>query len=197
MGIASDTLDAGGPLVKDSKASGLPREEIFDVLSNERRQWVLQYLKRHPERRVELRELVDHVAAWENETTLEGLHTDERKRVYTALRQNHLPKLDEAGIVEYEHLRGEVELTDRARHVQMYLEYVPEDDIPWSDYYLGLSGVGALLVATAWLDVYPFGGLGGVELAAIVVGLLAVSGAVHRRQARSNRLGSDEFEVEP
>lgn len=173
----------------------LPETDVFDVLSNERRQCILHYLKRQDDRRVSLRELVDHVAAWENDTTVEALESDERKRVYTALRQNHLPKLDDTDIVDYDHMRGEVELTEAAREVELYLEYVPGDDIPWSEFYLGLSAVGAALVFVTWLEIGPFAGLSGVMLAAILVGVFALSAAVHTCDAARNRIGSGEFEV--
>ena len=173
----------------------LPETDVFEVLSNERRQCILHYLKRQDDRRVSLRELVDHVAAWENDTTVEALESDERKRVYTALRQNHLPKLEETDIVEYDHMRGEVELTEDAREVELYLEYVPGHDIPWSEFYLGLSAVGAALVFVTWLEIGPFAGLSGLTLAAILVGVFALSAAVHTYDAASSRIGSDEFEV--
>jgi hypothetical protein len=191
MAITNASLDIG-----ESPIDDLPREEIFDVLSNERRQCVLHYLKQHQGRRVELRELVDHVAVWENDTTLEGLDSSERKCVYAALRQSHLPRLDDAGIIEYEPMRGEVKLTDQAREVQLYLEYVPGNDIPWSEFYLGLSVVGLALVVATWLGVFPFGGLSGIVLAAILAVLFAASAAVHTYQSKKNRIGSEKFEME-
>lgn len=191
MGYIEPSLElAGSPSVE------LPRDEIFDVLSNERRQCILHYLKRHDDRRVELRELVDYVAAWENDTSLEELDSAERKRVYTALRQSHLPKLEEAGVVEYEHMRGEVEMTDEASQVQLYLEFVPHNDIPWSEFYLGLAAVGAALVTVTWARIYPFGGLDGLGLAAILVALFAVSAAVHTYEVSKNRIGSEQYTVE-
>lgn len=189
-----------GTTISDSvspsdNASSLPRDEVFEVLSNARRRCALQYLKQQDDRRVELRELVDHVTAWENDTTTAEIDSAERKRVYTALRQNHLPKLDDAGIIEYEHMRGEVELTEDAREVQMYLEFVPHNDIPWSEYYLGLSAVGAALVAAVWVGVYPFGELSGLGLSVILIALFAVSAAVHTYDAARNRIGSEKYEV--
>lgn len=191
MAITDLPLEMGGP-----PSQAVPRKEIFDVLSNERRQCVLHYLKQHEGRRVELRELVDHVAAWENDTTPEHLNSDERKRVYTALRQSHLPKLDDAGVIEYEHMRGEVELTDQARQVQLYMEYVPEQDIPWCQYYLGLSLVGIALLAVTWLGIYPFTGLSGLALGTILMTIFSVSAAVHTYQSVHNRIGSDRFGIE-
>ena len=191
MAITNSPFEIG-----DAPTTEVPRNEIFEVLSNERRQCILHYLKRQGDRRVELRELVDHVAAWENNTTLDELDSDERKRVYTALRQSHLPKLENAGVIEYEHMRGEVELKEEAREVQMYLEYVPANDIPWSQFYLGLSAVSAALVAVVWAGIYPFGGLSGVGIATLIVLLFLVSAGVHAYQSGKNRLGSEAFEVE-
>lgn len=189
---------ASATLPVDRSISGeeeLPREEVFDVLSNERRQCVLHYLKQTDGRRVELREIVDYVTAWENDATLGNVSSDERKRVYTALRQSHLPRLEDAGIIEYEHLRGEIELTDRAREVQLYLEFVPKHDIPWSEYYLGLAAVSTALVAATWLGVFPFGQLSGIALAGILATVFLVSAGVHTYHMSKNRLGNEKFDV--
>lgn len=167
----------------------LDRERIFEVLSNERRRLVLHYLRGHEgDEPIQLRELVDQVAAWENETTVEELDSSDRKCVYTALKQSHLPKLDEFGIVEYDHLRGSVELTEAAADVQPYLEYVPDDDIPWSRYYLALSVVSAALAAAIAIGVTPFGASGGFALLALVVGSFLCSSVVHWHNSRQARL---------
>ena len=171
-------------LVDDGRATGveLPRERIFEILRNRRRQYVLHYLMREAgDQRVGLRELVDQVAAWENDTSVKQLDSDVRKSVYTALRQSHLPKLHEVGIVEYDNLRGEVALTDVTRDVYMYLEYVPGDDISWSQYYLWLSGICSVLTATVWIGVFPFSEVPGIALAGLFVGLFALSSVVHAR----------------
>ena len=183
-------------LTESGDIQGLHRDDVFDVLSNERRRYVLHYLKQHDGRRVELRELVDQVAAWEQDTTIEALESDKRKNVYSSLRQFHLPMLDETDIIDYDHMRGEVVLTDQAREVQMYLEYVPANDIPWSQYYLGLSAVAIALVAFSWLGIFPFAGLSGNGLAEILVAIYALSAGVHAIHSRKNRLGSDRFEIE-
>jgi hypothetical protein len=194
MSIQGPTIP--NPLASADDDQPLPRTDVFEVLSNERRRCVLHYLKQQDDRRVELRELVDHVAAWETDTTLENLDSEARKRVYTALRQNHLPKLDDAGIIDYEHMRGEVELTEHAREVELYLEYVPGNDIPWSEYYLGLSAVSAALIIVTWLGVYPFTGLSGLGLAALLVTLYTISAVVHTYEASQNRIGADEYELD-
>ncbi|WP_331233391.1 DUF7344 domain-containing protein [Natronorarus salvus] len=191
--MSTDTVSAtdAGELQTPTTPT-IRREDIFEVLSNDRRQQVLNYMKHREGESVQLRELVDHVAAWENDTTVERLDSSARKCVYTALRQSHLPKLDEYDIVEYDARRGEVELTEGAREVQMYLEYAPRNDVPWSHYYLGLSGVAALLTLVTWAGVGPFAGLAGLSLAGILVALFATSAVVHTYQSRMNLLGSEE-----
>lgn len=174
----------------------LEHDDIFGILSNDRRRCIVHYLKKHDARPVELRELVDYVAAWETNTPVDELDSDERKSVYAAIRQTHLPKMEEAGIVEYEHMRGEVELTDCAREVQLYLEYVPGSNIPWSELYLGLSAVAIALVVVAWSGVYPFGLLSAWALAFGVAIVFTATAAVHAYQSTRRRLGTNEYDLE-
>ncbi|MFU8869648.1 hypothetical protein [Natronococcus sp.] len=169
----------------------LDRDDVFEMLSNQRRRWVLHYLKREEEERVDLRTLVDSVSSWEYETPADELPWKKRKRVYTSLRQSHLPRLDETGVIEYDRNRGEVALTDEARKLQLYLEYVPEDDIPWSHCYLGLSGVGAVITALAWVPVYPIGELSAVALGALLTAMFGASAIVHTYYLRRNRIGHE------
>ncbi len=175
---------------KTDEAATPSRDEVFTVLSNQRRRWVIHYLKQQNERTVQLRALVDALSAWEYERPVEELSWKKRKRIYTALRQSHLPKLDDANIITYDRSRGTVELTEGADEVQMYLEYVPANDIPWSQYYLGLVGVGVLLIGLSWSAVYPFAGLSGAALSALLVVMFGVSALVHHYHSRRSRLGT-------
>lgn len=170
----------------------LSRTEIFDVLSNQRRRYILHYLKQREKADfVDLRDIVDQVAAWECETTVDQLDSAERKRVYTAIRQSHLPKLHDVGVVEYNNKRGTVELTDTAREVEVYLEYVPEHDISWSQYYLGLSGISSLIIGAMALEIWLFGNIPPLGLATLIVGLFVLSSGVHVYYTRQSRLGAD------
>lgn len=186
----------GDAIPSANQGEQLPREEVFEVLSNARRRCIVHYLKKHDGRRVDLRELVDYVAAWEDGTTVEQLDSQKRKSVYAAIRQTHLPKLEDAGIIEYEHIRGDVELTDHIQEVQLYLEYVPNNDIPWSEYYLALSAIGTALVIVTAIGIYPFGGFSGILLAGLLVGLFGISAVIHTYQSINNRLGTGEYEIE-
>lgn len=189
--MATSKLDS---LVARSAGADEPevsRDTIFSVLSNRRRRWVLHFLKQHDGQRVSLRTLVDTVSAWEYDTTPEDLSWRKRKRVYTALRQSHLPKLADVGVIEYDRQRGEVALTEAAEEYHLYLEYVPKHDIPWGQYYLGLTGIGAAITTLAWISFFPFAELSGFAVAAILVGMFGISGAVHAVSTRRQRLGSE------
>lgn len=178
---------------RHTPGADLAPDEIFEVLSNDRRRCTLHYLKQRDDGPVPLRDVVDYVTAWENDVPITQIDSNARKCVYTALRQSHLPKLDKTGVVEYDQRRGEVELTDAAREVQVYMEYVPGNDIPWSEYYLGLSAVLAALTTVAWAGIYPFGGVSWVAMTFLVVTTMLLSAAVHTYYTKQNELGSDEF----
>lgn len=94
------------------------------VLSNKRRCDVIQYLSDAEE--VELGELAEYVAKLENGG---DITSSERKTVYVALHQNHLPKMDSLEVVDYDKHRkvirrgvkydGTLELLNR---IQEYTE---------------------------------------------------------------------------
>ena len=120
-------------------------DRIFDVLSNHRRRRVLQYLERNEQALVA--ELAEHIAAIENKKAITALSSQERKRVYIALYQSHLPKMAMADIVQYDKDRGTVKLADAAGELCSLLaiyESTEEPSIvrrPWSRYYLVYTGV--------------------------------------------------------
>lgn len=171
--------------------SELSKDTIFSMLSNQRRRHVLHYLKRNAGPAT-IRELAEQIAAWENGIEIQELSYKQRKRVYTSLHQTHLPKLDDCGIVEYNRDRGVVTLTDRVSELNVYLEVVPKNDIPWSDYYLGLAGVALALVTVAWLDIAPFTLLPDIVYAALVTVVLGISAGFHAVNSRRNLVGGTD-----
>lgn len=155
------------------------RGDIFEVLRNERRQLVLEYFKQHGDDGADLREIVDFVAAKENGTTVGELDSDARKRVYAALRQSHLPKMHDIGVIEYERLRGDVAINEASRDVQAYLDYVPSDGLTPSYYYLGLTTICSLLVLFYLLGVFPLAAVSEMGLMILILVLFAI-GSVAR-----------------
>lgn len=100
----------------------IAKDEIFHILQTQRRRAVLRYLLEHSDQATfQMGDLAEVVAAWEHETTVEELTSDERQRVYVPLYQNHLPKLDNYGIITYNKKRGIVEPTPLLDVFDQYL----------------------------------------------------------------------------
>ncbi len=100
---------SGSPDTTDATPAGsLPKDDLFHLLQNSRRRAVLRYL-RGREGPVRMRDVAEQVAAWENDTTVAALRSDERQRVYVALYQSHLDTLADAGVIEYDKSRGVLE----------------------------------------------------------------------------------------
>ncbi|WP_435345542.1 DUF7344 domain-containing protein [Haloarchaeobius sp. HRN-SO-5] len=173
---------------------GLSKGEIFDVLRNQRRRFVLQYLKRRDEP-VELGDLATQVAAWEYNSPCEEVTSEQRKRVYTTLQQTHLPRMADANIVEYDPDEGLIQPTPRTRDLSIYLEIVPGSELPWREYYLSLGAVSSALCTAVWWDVYPFFLLPDVAWAMLIAVTLTISAAIHIYYEQNMRLG--DLEIPP
>ena len=168
----------------------ISREQIFEVLSNERRRLVLRYLReRDGEHRVDFRDLVDQVAAWENETTPDRLGSSERKCVYTALRQTHLPKLQQFGIVEFCQRRGYVERNEVTPELYPYMDFMPERARFRSGFYLSTSVFSLLFALFVWIGSLPFWGVAGLVFAVVAAIAFGISSTVHHPNGRTRLRG--------
>lgn len=116
----------------------LTKDEIFDALKASRRRAVLRYLDENGGTAT-TGTLAEHIAAMENGVDVSAISSSQRKRVYVALYQAHLPRMADFGIVEYDSDRGYVKLCDRADRVLSYLYHDPDADA--SD---GVDGAGAM-----------------------------------------------------
>lgn len=159
----------------------LSHEEIFDVLSSQRRRFILQYLLQN-EGEGRLKHVVTTVAAWENDTSPEELSSKLRTRAYTTIRQTHLPKMDEYGIVEYDPDSGDILLTESGEILETYLDEPPGSDDNWWLYYLGVGVLGAILGVIASGPFIP--PLTGDSAALLTAG--AVSGLALVQFVRTN-----------
>jgi len=113
----NDVVSIGEP----GEAEKPPLDLVFGILKNSRRREVLEYLRRREEP-IDIGDLAEHIAAIENETTPKELTSKQRKRVYVALYQCHLPKMDDAEVVDFDNDRGTVELGDDAIEFEAYLK---------------------------------------------------------------------------
>ncbi|WP_132058461.1 DUF7344 domain-containing protein [Halorussus amylolyticus] len=91
----------------------------FDLLANARRRGVLYAVGRDGAATVA--DLAERIAAWQGDE--EGPSPE---AVHTSLVHAHLPKLEDAGAVEYDRERDVVTLTPRAADLEPYLRHTSE-----------------------------------------------------------------------
>ncbi|AFK18201.1 hypothetical protein HFX_0467 [Haloferax mediterranei ATCC 33500] len=112
-------------------------------------------------------------------------------RVYTALRQAHLPKMVDNNVVIFDEKRGVIEPTDDASALEVYLDIVPHNSISWSKYYAGLGVFSHGFVFANWIGLPPFSLIPSLGCAVIVTLLFSVSALVHAASDREMRLGRE------
>ncbi|MDQ2052488.1 hypothetical protein RBH26_18655 [Natronolimnohabitans sp. A-GB9] len=156
LGHTDGTRSDGAQSTGRSEADDdLEPDEIFHILQTSRRRRVLEHLEGGDEP-VTVRTLAERIAARENDTTVENLTSDQRQRVYISLYQTHLPKLDTAGVVDYDKNRGTVESTPLAAQFDPFLsELEPSSMDPWLGRYAGAVGCCGLAVAATATGTTP------------------------------------------
>lgn len=137
--------------VSSSEEAGLDRDTAFELLKNWRRREVLRCLADHEQ--LELGELAERVAATENDVSRAELTSKQRKRVYVALYQCHLPMMDRAGVVAFNRARGIVEARPLTRQLRDYLDE-PGVQSSWS-VYLVLGVLGGVTYVSGALTLHP------------------------------------------
>jgi hypothetical protein len=167
------------------------KDSLFTALANHRRRYVL-YACNQAGGESTLSDVAEQVAAWEYRKPIEEVTSTERKRVYTSIQQYHLSKLEDAGLLEVENDR--IATTETARDLDVYLEVVPEDDIPWATYYLGLAFVGIAAFALAALGWIPEP-VSPLVVFGLFVAVLAGSALVHA--VKSRQMKFDAADVPP
>lgn len=173
-GEAQETDSSGGAggAPSGDEPEELPKDVQFDILKNRRRRLVLRYLLDH-ETPVALGTLAEHVAAVENDKEVPALNSQERKRAYVGLYQCHLPRMADAGVIEFDKDRGRVDLGPHIGSIETYLEQESSTPQPWAPMYLSLVlfGFGGYLISQS--SLVDVGGLGvvliGLTMVAVVV----------------------------
>lgn len=85
-------------------------DEVLDCLTSSKRRILLYYLQDNDIADVD--ELVDQVAAREEDVSPEEVTADHRQRVETQLVHTHLPKLADAQFIEYDRRSSTVRYTE-------------------------------------------------------------------------------------
>lgn len=130
----------------------IPEGEIYEILANRRRRETIKHLTVSAgSGPVSLHDLSREVAA--RETGESPPPSGVRESVYNSLHQTHLPKLHELGIVRYDREERTVQLRERARDVDRYMEVVTGYGVTWSEIYRTLGVLSLSVVLAALTDV--------------------------------------------
>lgn len=136
---------------------------MFNMFSSNRRVAALCYVDSHNKTEYSLGKMARWISAWENDKNIEEVTNTERHRVYTSLRQTHLPKLDSADILNFDSDRGVIK---KGKHFEyacnqlQAISYSNSDDLSshhqvFMLQYGSMLAVGILLTTTASLDLIP------------------------------------------
>lgn len=93
-------------------------DRVFDVLSKERRRYVLYYLDQSDEP-VSIEELTEKIREWESSS--DELNDETFDDVYLSLTHNHLPKAARAKYIEYDSEESRVEITGEPSEFKIIL----------------------------------------------------------------------------
>ncbi|MFD1515751.1 DUF7344 domain-containing protein [Halomarina rubra] len=151
--------------VEPSAPETLAKDDLFHLLQNERRRRAVQYLVEQ-EGSVDMGSIAEHIAALENDISVAQLTSAQRKRVYVGLYQCHLPKLDEAGVIDYDKNRGTVSRTPLTDSLVPYLtvengeeETDAAAEFAVVQYPAAVTALAAVLTVAGWASVLPATGL--------------------------------------
>ena len=154
MGPVSSTVS---PDLLDGTVAGVGLDVIYDMLKNRRRRMVFYYLAHTLDGEASVGDLAEQLAAWENDIPLNAVDSTARKRTYNTLQQHHLPKLDEAGLVDYDRARGQVTLLADSRQIDLFLNWLPKAEFSRITLLLVAGTVFWLAVLATWFGVHVLG----------------------------------------
>lgn len=118
----SSNADEGG--YDDSDEPSLDR--VFALLADQRRRIILACLRDHAQA-IALADLAEEVAIRETERPIPEIPARHIQEIRLVLHHTHLPKLVEAGAVEYDHERDLIRVTDAADWVERILSLTADE----------------------------------------------------------------------
>jgi hypothetical protein len=130
-GSSRATASPAGP---SADVPPLSQDALFDALSSRRSRYILHDL-RSEDTPVTLEDLVDTVAAWETDKSIDLVSDEHRRNVLMSLQHTQLPKLAMAGLVQYDDERKFVDAGIHSEQADAYLDIaVARDDaVPTSE----------------------------------------------------------------
>jgi len=169
--------------MSQSSTAEISQDLAYDLLSSSRRRFVISTL-RSENGSMELNELSERLAAWENDTPVEDLTDQQIKRIYVSLYQTHIPKLSEAGVVSYDQDTGQISLEHTVQHLNLYIPSEGRSTVPWLHLYLGLAVVGLVFFTGSILVGDP---VLGIDTTMVGVAILITYGVLSAAQYMSAR----------
>lgn len=129
------TNDDGGSSRATASPSGpstdvppLSQDALFDALSSRRSRYILHDL-RSDDTPISLENLVDTVAAWEMDKSIDLVSDEHRRNVLMSLQHTQIPKLAMAGLVQYDEDKKLIDKGIHAEQADAYLDVaVARDD---------------------------------------------------------------------
>ena len=114
---------ANRPQTIESETERAQRNAIFTTLSHPRRRFSLRHL-RAADTPVKVRGLAKEIAAWEGKGPAVNQSDSDTDEIEVALVHNHLPKMNDAGVVKYSTVQQTVALTDSDGEIESHLEMI-------------------------------------------------------------------------
>ena len=100
---------------------GLSRlDRYLRALSDKDRRYLLYYLDEHGSARLD--EIAPHIVARESDRSLASISEEESKRMRAKLRHEHLPRLQDYGVIDYDERQGDIRLAHSSSWFTMLLE---------------------------------------------------------------------------
>ena len=118
----TDTLDVTDGYAGGDRGISPQLDATLELLSDQRRRYVLYYL-REQGNPVSVDELADRVTMWENEPSID------RSKIRADLHHSQLPRLDDAGVVDFDPEEGYVSLaTGTDAPITEYLDLAASEE---------------------------------------------------------------------
>ncbi|WP_254761698.1 DUF7344 domain-containing protein [Natrinema marinum] len=95
-------------------------EVACSLLSEPERRFLLYELA--TDRTANIEDLVSQIAAWELDARIAGIDKETRQQVYVSLVHNHLPRLADYDIIEYDLRSGDIVLEEGFDDIKPLLE---------------------------------------------------------------------------
>lgn len=155
----TDQLVEGRWFSEEDTQPQISKDAMFQVLRTRRRRALLEFL-RDVGGRSTIGKMAEYLAAEELGKPVRRLSSDERKRVYINLYQCHLPKMDSAGVIDFDKNRGTIRLREEALPLFRFLRLEADDSSTGSE----LSVSTYILAANLLMGAVVVGAVAGAPV---------------------------------